>query len=120
MTRSGSVTSGRDLLHERQRRRQPTVVERAHDLEPIGAAARGLARVGEGLDDDFEEETFHVRRGQAVNREFGSGRESIHGLTPSRIRRLRGAVGSVEMGVSATSITVAEVGVTVSWLTDGT
>ena len=48
-----------NLANERQRRRQPTVVDRAHHLETIGAAARGLARVRQALDDDFEKSAFH-------------------------------------------------------------
>ena len=58
MTRSGSDTSAAISRDELERRRQPAVVNGAHDFETVGAAPRGFARVCQALDDDFEKGAF--------------------------------------------------------------
>jgi hypothetical protein len=50
------VDGGSDFSDERQPRCQAANVERADNLEPVRAAARCGVRVGNGFDDDFEED----------------------------------------------------------------
>ena len=45
---------GRDPADEREVRGQPAIVDGTHDFEPVGAASRRFARVGNALDDHFE------------------------------------------------------------------